>query len=32
MVKDLFYATRKSLYQIYTEAKLGQIIDVDGLH
>lgn len=31
MVKDLFYATQKSLYQIYSDAHVGQSIDADGL-
>lgn len=30
MIKDLFYSTGKTLYEIYTEAKLGQNIDYEG--
>ena len=31
MVKDLFYSTQKSLYQIYSDAHVGQSIDAEGL-
>ena len=30
MIKDLFYSTKMSIYEIYTEAKLGQMIDYEG--
>lgn len=30
MIKDLFYSTKKSLYDIYQEARLGQTIDFGG--
>lgn len=31
MVKDLFYASRKSIYELYTEGRLGNSIDYEGL-
>lgn len=31
MIKDLFYATRKSLYELYNDGKLGNSIDFEGL-
>jgi hypothetical protein len=30
MIKDLFYSTRKTIYEIYNEAKLGQMVDYEG--
>jgi hypothetical protein len=31
MVKDVFYASKKSIYELYTEGKLGNNIDFEGL-
>ena len=31
MIKDLFYSTRKSIYDVYNEARLGNSIDYEGL-
>ena len=30
MIKDLFYSTKKTIYEIYTEARLGVNIDLEG--
>lgn len=30
-VKDLFYATKKTLYDIFQEGRSGQVIDLGGL-
>lgn len=30
MIKDLLYSTQKTIYEIYTEARLGQMIDFEG--
>jgi len=29
-IKDLFYSTGKTLYEIYQDARLGQSIDLGG--
>lgn len=31
MIKDLFYSTRKGIYDIFNEAKLGNSVDLEGL-
>ena len=31
MIKDLFYSTRKTLFELYNLAKLGDGVDVEGL-
>jgi hypothetical protein len=32
LIKDLFYSTRKSIYEIFNEAKLGSTVDFDGFN
>lgn len=31
MVKDLFYATRKTIFELFNEGKLASSLDLEGL-
>ena len=31
MVKDLFYSTKKTIFELYNDAKLGNSVDYEGL-
>ena len=31
-IKDLFYSTGKGIFDIFNEAKLGSVVDFEGLN